>query len=56
MNLRVIAEGVETGDQLQYLKEKNCHEVQGYYLSRPIPAHKVCEFIAENNKSKQDKD
>ena len=56
MDLRVIAEGVETEDQLQYLKEKNCHEVQGYYLSRPIPAHEVCEFIAENNKSKQDKD
>ncbi|MEN8762666.1 MAG: EAL domain-containing protein, partial [Thiogranum sp.] len=38
MDLRVIAEGVETEEQLHYLVDKQCHEVQGYYLSKPIPA------------------
>ena len=49
MDLRVIAEGVETEDQLNYLKDEHCHEVQGYYLSKPIPAHEVCQFIQERS-------
>ena len=56
MDLRVIAEGVETEDQLNYLIDKQCHEVQGYYLSKPIPAHEVCLFIEAHNNTQQDKD
>ena len=56
MDLRVIAEGVETAEQLSYLTDENCHEIQGYYLSRPMPAHEVCSFIAAKNNPKQDKD
>jgi len=56
MDLRVIAEGVETEGQLNYLMEKQCHEVQGYYLSKPIPAQEVCLFIDEINSTQQDKD
>jgi diguanylate cyclase (GGDEF)-like protein/PAS domain S-box-containing protein len=56
MDIRVIAEGVETEEQLCYLTEKRCHEIQGYYLSRPVPAQEVCSFITKNNKSEQDKD
>jgi CheY-like chemotaxis protein len=37
MNLGVVAEGVETGAQLNFLKRKHCGEVQGYYLSKPLP-------------------
>jgi diguanylate cyclase (GGDEF)-like protein len=36
MNLGVVAEGVETGAQLNFLKKKCCGEVQGYYLSKPL--------------------
>ncbi|MCW8827019.1 MAG: EAL domain-containing protein [Gammaproteobacteria bacterium] len=36
MNLRVIAEGVETEEQLYYLKRNGCDELQGYYFSRPV--------------------
>jgi diguanylate cyclase (GGDEF)-like protein/PAS domain S-box-containing protein len=36
MGLTVTAEGVETEQQLQTLARDNCHEVQGYYLSRPL--------------------
>lgn len=56
MDLRVIAEGVETEDQLNYLTDKHCHEVQGYYLSKPIPAHEICQFIEQHNKENQDRD
>ena len=56
MGLRVIAEGVETEDQLTYLTENHCHEIQGYFLSKPIPAHEVSLFLEGYNKAKQDKD
>jgi EAL domain-containing protein (putative c-di-GMP-specific phosphodiesterase class I) len=38
LNVPVIAEGVETQNQLQLLKEAGCDLVQGYYFSRPLPA------------------
>ena len=38
LNLRVIAEGVEDGKQLAYLREKGCDEAQGNHLSFPIPS------------------
>jgi len=45
MDMKVIAEGVETADQLAFLKNKRCNEVQGYLLSRPLPSNKVEEFF-----------
>ncbi|MBC7498983.1 MAG: EAL domain-containing protein [Herminiimonas sp.] len=38
LNLRVVAEGVETEEQLEYLRDIGCDEIQGYYFSRPVPA------------------
>ncbi len=38
LGLNVIAEGVETLDQLNFLRERNCLEMQGYYFSKPVPA------------------
>jgi diguanylate cyclase (GGDEF)-like protein len=37
MALRVVAEGVETGEQLQLLKSLGCDEYQGYYFCKPLP-------------------
>jgi diguanylate cyclase (GGDEF)-like protein/PAS domain S-box-containing protein len=38
LQLTVIAEGVETEAQLDYLRRQGCDEIQGYYFSRPVPA------------------
>jgi diguanylate cyclase (GGDEF)-like protein/PAS domain S-box-containing protein len=38
LNLRVIAEGVETDAQIAFLRQSNCDEMQGYHFSRPIAA------------------
>lgn len=45
LGMRVIAEGVETRAQLVHLKTGGCDEVQGYYLSRPIPATEARNWI-----------
>jgi diguanylate cyclase (GGDEF)-like protein len=38
LGMTVVAEGVETARQLEILRELNCNEVQGYYISKPLPA------------------
>jgi EAL domain-containing protein (putative c-di-GMP-specific phosphodiesterase class I) len=38
LNLSVIAEGVETEEQMKYLQKLECDEIQGYFYSKPIPA------------------
>jgi diguanylate cyclase (GGDEF)-like protein/PAS domain S-box-containing protein len=41
MKLNVIAEGVETSEQLAFLREQSCDVVQGYYLGKPMPARQM---------------
>ena len=43
--MRFIAEGVETDDQLAFLRENNCDEMQGYHFSRPIPAQEIEKLL-----------
>lgn len=45
LNLKVIAEGVETDGQLQILKEKHCDEMQGYLFSKPVPEQDVAALL-----------
>ncbi len=44
LNLQVVAEGVETEDQLRFLTSVGCSIIQGYYYSKPIPARDFIEF------------
>lgn len=41
MGLRVVAEGVETAQQFQFLKDLKCDRYQGYYFSKPLPASAI---------------
>lgn len=45
MDLRVIAEGVETDAQLAYLRENGCDEIQGYYFSRPLAPQGFADIL-----------
>lgn len=45
MGLRVIAEGVENESQLRFLESKHCDEIQGYYLSRPLPTDAMTTML-----------
>ena len=45
LNLEVIAEGVETEPQLDFLRELGCERIQGYFYGRPMPASQVPEFL-----------
>jgi diguanylate cyclase (GGDEF)-like protein/PAS domain S-box-containing protein len=46
IGLRVIAEGVETAEELAFLKANDCDEAQGYYFSRPVPAAEFVKLLA----------
>jgi len=41
LSCTVVAEGVETEEQLRFLRERGCDEYQGYYFSRPLPADEL---------------
>jgi PAS domain S-box-containing protein len=45
LDLEIVAEGVETEEQLRYLREKNCHVFQGYYFSKPVPAEEMTALL-----------
>jgi EAL domain-containing protein (putative c-di-GMP-specific phosphodiesterase class I) len=47
LNLKVIAEGVETFDQLELLRSWKCDEVQGFLFSRPIPVEEITRFMTD---------
>jgi diguanylate cyclase (GGDEF)-like protein/PAS domain S-box-containing protein len=46
LRLRVVAEGVETLQELEFLCAHQCDEVQGYYFSRPVPAAQFAKLLA----------
>ena len=53
INLRVVAECVETTAQESFLRQRGCDEIQGYLLSRPLPADALGSWwLAESNKTK----
>jgi EAL domain-containing protein (putative c-di-GMP-specific phosphodiesterase class I) len=49
LGLKVIAEGVETADQLSYLASRGCDEMQGYLFSRPVPADEFAALVRSRN-------
>jgi diguanylate cyclase (GGDEF)-like protein len=50
LKLKVIAEGVETEEQLTFLKEQQCDEFQGYLFSKPVPAEKLEKIVVQGKR------
>jgi len=47
MGIRVLAEGVETAEQLEFLRQSDCDEIQGYYISKPKAADDLESSLPE---------
>jgi len=45
LSLTVVAQGVETREQAEYLRTHACDELQGFYFSRPLPAEQFTELL-----------
>lgn len=50
LNMKVVAEGVETNEQLKFLQENKCDEFQGFLVSKPVDAEKCEEMLRSKNK------
>jgi EAL domain-containing protein (putative c-di-GMP-specific phosphodiesterase class I) len=48
LGMHTIAEGVETADQLAFLRLQGCNEVQGYYFSKPLPVEQFETYVRKN--------
>ena len=48
LDLTIVAEGVETAEQEAFLRAHNCDEVQGYLISKPVPADEFTAFMANH--------
>ncbi|MOA57831.1 Phytochrome-like protein cph2 [compost metagenome] len=47
LELKVVAEGVETQAQMDFLKAQQCDEIQGYLISRPVPAEQFAQLLRD---------
>jgi diguanylate cyclase (GGDEF)-like protein/PAS domain S-box-containing protein len=47
LHLRVVAEGVETEEQLAFLRANHCDAIQGFFFCRPLPAESLTEFLTQ---------
>jgi len=45
LGLKVVAEGVETEEQIEFLRANDCDELQGYYFSEPVSAWRMTKLM-----------
>jgi EAL domain-containing protein (putative c-di-GMP-specific phosphodiesterase class I) len=53
LNMSVVAEGVETREQLEILQAHNCPQAQGFYFSRPVPAEEFSHLVEGGIRSRE---
>ncbi|WP_455222049.1 putative bifunctional diguanylate cyclase/phosphodiesterase [Kaarinaea lacus] len=53
LNMKIVAEGVESQGQLDYLKSQGCHELQGFLFSRPVSAEEVGALLEKTSDTQQ---
>jgi len=53
LGLRVVGEGIETNEQLEAMARLGCDEIQGYLISRPLPADKITAFIVHQRNERE---
>ncbi|MNV98573.1 Phytochrome-like protein cph2 [compost metagenome] len=51
LSLKVVAEGVEREEQLEFLRKERCDEVQGYLISRPVEARDLAVLLDMSEKA-----
>lgn len=51
MKLKVVAEGIETAEQLKIMSELSCDQIQGYYFYKPLPLSELEEILAAEFKT-----
>lgn len=57
LGMTIVAEGIESIDQIRFLQAQGCHRMQGYFISKPLYARELTAFLAEfNGDSDLDKD
>jgi len=55
LGMKVIAEGVETREQLEFLRGEDCDMIQGYYYSKPLPADEITELVRDWERIRESK-
>ncbi|MEJ8475515.1 putative bifunctional diguanylate cyclase/phosphodiesterase [Roseibium algae] len=48
LGMTIVAEGIETSEQLKFLADSGCHRMQGYYISRPLPDNALTAFLEDH--------
>lgn len=53
LGMKILAEGAESADQVDYLRQQGCHEIQGYYFSKPLSADAFSTYVQDQYKGKE---
>ena len=53
LNLKIVAEGVETVEQLRFLQDMGCDQIQGYLTAKPMPSNEILKLMSDSSSIKR---